>query len=190
MPSGARVSVGAACPQPGARVSLGSSSLLTRVLINECAGLWVQFWPLASGLCPGTSSYFTSIQEALGVPRQPPSLCCAQNTVSRQRAQAVRGLTVFLRRSGIRPPLLMHGALQTVVFMYIVWCSLFSRTFQAGGYSSPLLLHPGDRGRLGGVTHSHVFLSPVLLRPLEPVPLMLSHPPVLSTVSASSHMVF
>lgn len=97
-------------------------------------------WPVDSScFCfhfPSLPAPYLQVREMDGLSPVSPSLCCTQETFSRQLSWVIIGLTSFLsHHSKDHSPLFSDVlCLETHCFIYIVWC--FSR-FGCEGNSSP-----------------------------------------------------
>lgn len=130
-------------------------------------------------------------RQSLGCHVSPPSLCCAQDTVHGSELKQSQGSPFTSHLSGIPSSLTDIWLLANHVF-YV--CCLFSFLFlDVSGRQ--LKLAPGDSILATEeiqefFIHTHLFISHVLVHLSEPIPLILSHPPIYSIVSASSGVAF
>lgn len=152
------------------------------VLGSGCSsGLWPLAWDLQLlHLNSGSPWGATSAP----LPVLCPGHCLQAASASSQRAHCFP--------PSLRDPSSLTDARRLTNCSFYVYCLVFSLFTDVSGRRLQLTpVTPSRRQRKTGRCYSQPCVPfPVLLRPLEPVPLMLNHPPVSSTVSASSRVVF
>lgn len=129
-------------------------------------------------------------RQSLGCHVRAPSLCCAQDTVHGSELKQSEGSPLTSHLSGIRPPLLTSGFLQTMVFVYVVWVFSFSWMFQVGGWSSPLVTPPWRQRKSQSLLFTAFVHFPYPRSSLGAPPVDFKSSAVYSSVSASSGVEF